>query len=430
MRWAVPPGVEAADPAPDVEDVVEIGPAPSAEPRTSLSTRLLAGAGLALTLFGAAGCAAPGPSAPAILCATDTAASRLDQVLSCESVTSPSQLTQPVHRAAYAWEGLRAHMGGDLDSLQERPGDGRITAWPYGQVMAAALDQAQLTGDYTDFEVLVEGLERFRHPDGGYASSRNALGFLGARFYDDNAWLGLVFMQAAQQRPDSDYLARAQEVAGFLQEAQQPDGGLLWEEGNPERTYNTCTFGPSIELALRLYQATGNQEYREFARELTDIMDSRLRQENGLYADHVNVDTGAVNGRIFSYNQGTPVGAHLLWHQLTGDQTHLEKARETARAALEHFGDDGLWREAPAFNAVFFRNLMQLDDPQVEEALDRYLDRAWSHALDPETGLFNRPEHGMGSYEGEGDVSTIDQAALVQLLALQGWAPEDLPMVT
>jgi hypothetical protein len=372
----------------------------------------------------------PSPAVPAIVCATteqSQSQSRLRQVLSCEKVSSPQELQQSIHRASYAWEGLRTHTGQGLHDLKDRPGAfGRITAWPYGQVMAASLDQAKLSGDYSEFEHLVQGLERLRHPEGGYASSKGPLGNLGARFYDDNAWLGLVFVQAAMQAPaNSNYLRKAEEIAAFLRSAQQPDGGLLWEEGNPDPSYNSCTFGPSIELSLRLYQLTSEDKHLEFARDLTGIMESRLRMPNGLYADLIKLRTGELDPTVYSYNQGTPVGAHRLWYEITGDTGHLEKARETASAALRHFGQDGLWQQSPAFNAVFFRNLMTLQDPAAEAALDAYLEQAWSQALDPETGLFQKPGHGMGSYEGHAQLSTIDQAGLVQLYALRDWSSAD-----
>ncbi|MGE0487736.1 MAG: glycoside hydrolase family 76 protein [Vulcanimicrobiota bacterium] len=422
LKRSAPPGASAGrvEPAPPVDGstLSTLDPAPprSRKPLlAALAWTALAGARLIGTLGG-------GPTPPAIACATLNDAPRLEQVLSCEGVTSPAQLKASIHQANYAWEGLRGHFSGGLESLRDRPGAaGRITVWPYGQVMAAALDQARVTGDYNDFEQLVNGLEQYRHPEGGYASSRGPFGLLGNRFYDDNAWLGLVFVQAAQQVPQGGYLEKAEEVAAFLRSAQQPDGGLLWEEGNPNPSYNTCVLGPTIELSLRLYQQTGDSRHLDFARQLTELMDSRLRQPDGLYADNVNLESGRVDPTVWSYNQGTPVGAHLLWYRLTGDPSHLEKAQQTARAALHHFSDDVLWRQPPAFNAVFFRNLLQLEDPAAEQALDGYLERAWSQALEPSSGLFNRSGNGLGSYEGHGQLSTIDQAGLVQLYALRDW---------
>lgn len=432
-----PPGRKTETIEPSlVEDTVELSTADPAETGSKLPRVPIAMA-LGWTMMAASRMLniVPAPAIPAIICATslgqEMGGTRLQQVLSCEKVSSAAELRQSIHRANYAWEGLRTHTGEGLHDLKDRPGAfGRITAWPYGQVMAASLDQAKIAGDYAEFDSLVQGLERLRHPDGGYASSKGPLGILGARFYDDNAWLGLVFVQAALQSPDSGYLEKAEEIASFLRDAQQPDGGVLWEEGNPDPSYNTCTFGPTIELSLRLYQATGDQKHLDFARDLTDIMESKLRMPNGLYADLVKLETGKVDPTVYSYNQGTPVGAHKLWYDITGDETHLAKARETAAAALQHFGEEGLWKQSPAFNAVFFRNLMQLEDPAVDKALDSYLDKAWSQALDPATGLFNREGHGMGSYEGHGQLSTIDQAGLVQLYALRDWSAADRHQIT
>jgi glycosyl hydrolase family 76 len=429
LRWSSPPPRELkseANPVP--EDTVVLSPFQAADERIRpYRNKVLMTLGWGLMAAGRMISMVPGPAAPGIVCAGEMnqagAGSRLEQVLQCALVDAPSQLNAGTDRASFAWEGLRAGMGG-LEDLKERPGAGTITAWPYGQVMTAALDQAKLSGDYTDFDQLVKGLERYAHPGGGYSPSPGRFGFHGNRFMDDNAWLGLTFVQAAQQVPDAGYLEKAESVAEFLRSSQEADGGIVWEEGNANPSYNTATFGPSIELSLRLYKLTGDDKHLKFAHRLTDIMDDKLRRADGLYADNLDLKSGRIEPTLWSYNQGTPVGAHLLWYDITGDSTHLEKAQQTSHAALEHFGEEGIWKQPPAFNAIFFRNLLRLEDPLVEEAFDGYLSRAWSESLNPETGLFNRAGHGMGSYEGHGDVSTLDQAALIQLNALQSWPVE------
>jgi hypothetical protein len=135
-----------------------------------------------------------------------------------------------------------------------------------------------------------------------------------------------------------------------------------------------------------------------------------------LFADNVD-DDGKVDLTRWSYNQGTPIGAGVLWRQLTGDQAPLDVARETALAALGHFLDrDRLWLQPPAFNAIFLRNLLFLDEvagfPDAPVVVDAYLDRAWEHARDPDTGWFDGGA--IGRYDRGG---TLDQAALVQLFA-------------
>jgi hypothetical protein len=147
-----------------------------------------------------------------------------------------------------------------------------------------------------------------------------------------------------------------------------------------------------------------------------------LRGGDGLYADHVT-DEGSIESTVWSYNQGTPVGAGALWSRVAGHAGPLRGARLTADAALAHFGkQDRLWRQPPVFNAIFFRNLLLLDGvagyPPVGTALDIYLDRVWEEARDPKTGWFTGG--GIGAYEQGG---TIDQAGLVQLFALAAWPP-------
>ena len=44
---------------------------------------------------------------------------------------------------------------------------------------------------------------------------------------------------------------------------------------------------------------------------------------------------------MWTYNQGTVVGAEVQLWQLTGDRAHLDRARRTAAAALNRYGEGG-----------------------------------------------------------------------------------------
>jgi hypothetical protein len=110
-----------------------------------------------------------------------------------------------------------------------------------------------------------------------------------------------------------------------------------------------------------------------------------------------------------------------LLHLATGDEGALERALATARASLARFDDDRTWRHAPAFNAVWFRNLLALDASAgrvdgVMPALDAYLTRAWRAGRDDD-GLFTAG--GIGTYDG---TPAIDTGGLAQLFALRVWA--------
>ncbi len=428
--YAPPPGSKNLA-SPEPADEVSLGTRilEAAEPRRlRKGAGVLAGIGLALTLTGVVQLMPPAPAA-AVHCASSNVVTGhgREAVLQCEGVTSPTELKNPQNRAQYAFEALRAELG-PLSNLSEYQGRKNITAWPLGQVLAASLDTAKLTGDYTDFETLSKQMDRYLTPGGGYAPGTIGLFGNGDRYFDDNAWIGLVYVQAYAQTGNTEYLARAQSTFGFMETGIQPDGGILWVENSESPSYNTCTHGPAIELALRLYQATGNEHYKDRAQKLTDVMDSKLRQADGMYADNYNLGSGHVDPKHYSYNQGTPIGAHLLWYQVTGDEHHLELAKQTAESSLKEFTPEGLWKASPAFNAIFLRNLIQLD-PKYRDVLDTHLEHAWQHGMDPGTGLFNASD--MGQYEHQpGKMGTIDQAGLTQLYALQAWPASDLHQVS
>lgn len=422
--YAAPPGSKTAEPP---QDEVRLGERllEAAEPKKiRKAAALFAGVGIALTLTGVISGLPPAPAAAVVCVEGQVAGHGREAVLSCEGAITPAALKEPQHRAQYAFESLREELG-PLNNLSEYQGRKQITAWPLGQVLAASLDTAKLTNDYRDFKHLVDQMDRYRNADGGYAPGTIGLMGHGDRYFDDNAWIGLVFIQAYQQTGEARYLERAESVLKFMESGIQPDGGMLWKENADSPSYNTCTHGPAIELALRLYQATRNESYKETAERLTEVMDSKLRQPDGTYADLYKLETGEVDPKLHSYNQGTPIGAHLLWYRITGDEQHLEMARQTAESSLQKLD---LWSGSPAFNAVYLRNLIQLD-PQYRTILDHYLENAWKEGLSADTGLFT--EGHMGRYEGkEGKMSTIDQAGLIQLYALQAWPEQDLPQVS
>ena len=144
-----------------------------------------------------------------------------------------------------------------------------------------------------------------------------------------------------------------------------------------------------------------------------------LRRDDALYADHVAPD-GRVDDGLFAYNQGTPVGAGVLWWRLTGDDAWLDTAMDTALASLRLFAGRRLWEHPPVFVAIWYRNLLCLHAarpvPGLLDAVDDYLAAVWELARDPETQSFDRG--GIGRYDRGG---VIDHAGLAQLYALRAW---------
>jgi hypothetical protein len=142
----------------------------------------------------------------------------------------------------------------------------------------------------------------------------------------------------------------------------------------------------------------------------------------GLFWDKLRGD-GSVDRTLWSYNQGSMVGANVLMaRRAEGDGAeYLRRAEEIARKALRHYA--GRYDDQPAaFNAIFFRNLLLLHAAtsdeglrgEVIEAMRGYVERAWAQRRD-RRDLFSLRN---------GGVTLLDQSAMVQLLALLAWEPD------
>ncbi len=155
--------------------------------------------------------------------------------------------------------------------------------------------------------------------------------------------------------------------------------------------------GASAELGLELGQLTGNASDLAWATRMYQWAVSCLRNSSGLYSDHVNAD-GSVNSTIWNYNQGVMVGAGVLLYDLTGANSYLSEAEQTAAVALVHFGTGPtLLNQGPAFNAIYFRNLLFLNSmvPDVGYASEAqsYGSSMWTQRQ-TSTGLVD-PQYGV-----------------------------------
>jgi hypothetical protein len=326
-----------------------------------------------------------------------------------------------LERATQAWASLRStclRRDGDSLVVLDGPSGELAPVWPVSQVLAASLDLSMLTGEFDDVHALVRGLRRYERGAGYVPRPRRR-----RRYYDDNAWIGLCFAQLHLQTREERWFRRARRVFSFVREGADETGGIRWVEGR--RSRNTCSTAPAAQLALRLRMGGAGPATTAFATTALTWLDTTLQSPGGLYADRI--DRQGVDHTLFTYNQGSALGAHALLGRLSGDEAPLRAAERTAAESLRRFGPDRLWRHAPVFNAIWFRNLVALDAvrplPGVRERLDGYLDRAWVAGRD-DAGLFTAG--GIGSYDR---TPTIDSAGVVQALALRAWPRRRLPDV-
>jgi predicted alpha-1,6-mannanase (GH76 family) len=295
-----------------------------------------------------------------------------------------------------AWQGLERacfrSSRGRLVVVEDPGRRTKATLWTLAHVLWAACDAEELGLDVPVKE-LAGLIDRHRRGEGFAATPR------GTRYFDDNAWLGLVSLRLAEVTGDQAHRERASALVRFVRTGEDPAGGVRWVEGKTTR--NTCSTAPGAWLAC----GAGGPDDRPFAERAMQWLIDVLRRPDGLFADHIDGET--IESTVWSYNQGPAVAA-------LRSLGRVEDADITAAAAAETFGADRIWREPPPFLAIWFRSM--IEDPRVgarvRTSLRHHVQRMLREARD-EAGLFTGG--GIGSYDGRG---TIDQSAAVQLLAI------------
>jgi Glycosyl hydrolase family 76 len=210
----------------------------------------------------------------------------------------------------------------------------------------------------------------------------------GTKYYDDNDWIGIELARAYELTHDPSVLADAQAVMAFEMAGWDTNpehacpGGIPFSNAAENNDRNTVTTAPAAELGAQLYRITGNVQYLQFAVKAYEWVRRCLFAPSGLYADHIS-PKGVVEPMLWSYNQGSMIGAGALLYRATGNSGYLYDARQAARAALAYFTPERLGSEIPFFPSVYFRNVMYLDsithDPPGKKLAQAYVDYAWQH---------------------------------------------------
>ncbi len=250
----------------------------------------------------------------------------------------------------------------------------------------------------------------------------------GDRFYDDNMWIALDFLDAFDATRAPAYLEKAKTLFTFILSGWSDElgGGIFWCEQKRE-TKNTCSNGPAVVLALRLYQETHGPSYLEWGKRIYDWTRQKLQAPSGVFWDNVNL-AGVVDTRTYTYNTGTMIHSAALLYQATQDRSYLDQGRRMAEAAFLHFtqpGPEGIrfyGDRDPWFTAVLFRGydaLSRIDgDSRYVASVIENIDYAWTHGRDT-NGLLSRDWSGR-SREDATRKWLLDELGNVELYAKAG----------
>ena len=282
--------------------------------------------------------------------------------------------------------------------------------WPYSGTFSAtnAIYEATKDNKYRDIidEKVLPGLEEYfdeKRKPVAYSSYINDAP-VSDRFYDDNVWIAIDFVDTYNMTSDKRYLDKAELLWNFLMSGndEKLGGGIYWCEQKKE-SKNTCSNAPVAVLGAKLYLATKDDAYLKKSKELYHWTKSNLEdKKDHLYFDKIFFDR-KIDKAKFAYNSGQMMQAASLLYKITKEKKYLSEAQTLAKACHKHFfinftDESGnkfmlLKKGNIWFSSIMLRGFIELYsiDKHKEYLNDfkKSLDYAWNNAID-EKGLFHK----------------------------------------
>jgi len=195
------------------------------------------------------------------------------------------------------------------------------------------------------------------------------------KYYDDNAWLVITFLEAYETHHDARYLTRADETLKFVLSGwgDQIGGGIWWHQLHKDGTKNTCANAPSAVGCLRLAkfrEGDAAAALNDQARKIVEWTVGALQAQDGLFDDRKVVATGEIKRGKLTYNSALMLRAMLGLYRATGKKDYLEQAQRIGKAA-DWFLDKntGVYRDAVRYAQFMVEADLELYRATKEEYL-------------------------------------------------------------
>lgn len=186
-------------------------------------------------------------------------------------------------------------------------------------------------------------------------------------FYDDMEWMALASLRAFKTTGDTKYKDIIDELWPDIQNGWSSDlgGGIWWNKDKGSK--NAISNSPAAIFAARMYGQFGNAGDLDFSKKVYAWVKAHLFNANGSVFDNIGKD-GTVQtspGWIFTYNEGTFLGAALELYKITGENQYLDDAVKAASFTIQSLTTNGILKsegggDGGLFKGIFIRYLNRL----------------------------------------------------------------------
>ena len=275
--------------------------------------------------------------------------------------------------------------------------------WNAANALSGVVRYTRYTGDDKYARVIGQTYRGAGRRHGGFV----------VRYFDDNAWWALAWLDAYDLTGDMRYLKAARLIFENLTTAWDDDfGGVWW---NTDRHYkNAITNELFLSVAARLHLAEprNSRRYLDWAlRDWEWFRRSGMIGPAGLVNDGLTSDRRNNGKPTYTYNQGVILGGLGSLYEITGDRGYLSEGEHIVDAVVrdltspadsqvpgvlvepgeEDMAATGRRGDRSQFKGIFVRNLhdftRHVDRPDYQDFIRHNADSIWRNTRNAQDQL-------------------------------------------
>ena len=182
------------------------------------------------------------------------------------------------------------------------------------------------------------------------------------KYYDDNQWMVLTFVEAYERTHDKKFLERAALLQKFIYSGwdEKLGGGIYWREDHASK--NTCSNGPAAAAALALARHMEKPLHLEWAKRIVAWTNKTLQAPDGTFYDNIAVTDGRIEKTKWTYNTALMLRANLGLYRATKEAAYLAEAKRLAEASVAAFvnKETGAFRDEANFSHLLIEAFLDL----------------------------------------------------------------------